>query len=129
MSKPTQAQKDAFEQLKAAFAACEAAGLRVLAQGSDSAYEVGVSDFDTVDDVPVGVLWMGDDYCVELDCCDEEVTVEAVEEICEQWLTKLGNDKDNAWPNVLSQLDVAYCSGTDAYDTAVVLASNYFQAS
>ncbi len=128
-NKPNQAQIDALAQLKAAFAACEAAGLKVLATSdSSTAVEAGVSDFDTVDGEPVVVLWLGDDRCFELDCCDDEADLVAdVEAIAEKWLRTLGGDKDNAWPNVLAELEQDY-EATGEYGVAVELARNFFQA-
>lgn len=123
----TQAQHEALAQLRAAFAACEAAGLRVVADSSGgSAYEVGVSDFDAIDGEPVVVLWLADDEWLELDGNDEP-TVEDVEATCEKWLAQLGGDKDNAWPNVVAELRQDYeCN--DDQQTAIDLARNYFQA-
>lgn len=122
------AKNEALAQLKAAFEACEAAGLTVVALAGDTAHEVGFSGLDTVEGEPVAVLWLDESRGLDLDLADEGDLVEDVEAICEKWLRGLGRDKDNAWPNALAELDDLYCNGTDLYSTAVDLARNYFQA-
>ncbi|QGH73644.1 MAG: hypothetical protein [Podoviridae sp. ctpVR23] len=83
-TKPNQTQLDALAQLKAAFAACEAAGLKVLASGSgDYAVEAGVSDFDSSEGQPVVVLWLADDRGYELEAATYEATNLATGEVRE----------------------------------------------
>lgn len=109
-TKPNQAQKDAMAQLKAAFAACEAADLKVLATcGDPSGVEVGVSDFDHSDGKPVVVLWLGDDRSYELESDPDAEFEEEVHEIVEKHLERLGRDADNAWPQICLELESLWC--------------------
>lgn len=110
-TKPNQAQKDAMAQLRAAFAACEAAGLKVLAISGDSDYavEAGVSDFDVSDDKPVVVLWLGDDRGYELTSDPDAEFEDEVHEIVEKHLDRLGRDADAAWPQICLELESLWC--------------------
>jgi hypothetical protein len=64
-------QNAALAQLRAALAACEAAGLPVLAQSGESAYLLDGVGEATADGEPVVVLWLDEGRWVSLDDCEE----------------------------------------------------------